>query len=900
MSASPPILLSDCWAKTDPTTGKPALTVRDHCLIVGAVAEVLWHNLPSAVRSQLPSGGVALAALHDIGKITPGFLAKCDWWKARMKEVGLPIERLQNGCRKHADLSQTDMETRLGEARIWARALGGHHGRFVRCPETERNESKSIFLPLRDKLAEELVALFGALPAENPAIHSQLSEYPRVAALCGFIILCDWIGSDEENFPLPAGGLESPPLSKSDALASAAVALQRRSIVQPPLRTDRTFGQLFTPAASPAYAPNDLQQKCRDHITGPGLYIVEAPMGVGKTEAALNAAIPLVGKDKAAGIYFALPTQLTSNKIHERVATALSQAIPDETVATLALAHSASWLTDPTAFRVMPPTANTEPEERTDPRAVRSWFTSRRALLARYGVGTIDQALIGALPVKYAALRIFGLAAKVVIFDEVHTYDGYTARLLDALIRHLLALRCTVIILSATLTVARRGELVACASPTVPDLPDSYPLLTCCPDGKAPYPVEIDPPEDSIPLNISIRKIALPDPSLPDSLVEEIQARTQRGECVLVIRNTVALAQETYSRLLRDGIESGLLHSRYPSHVRNGHPLPEFTDEAHPGGREASWIAKLGKTGPRPKGCILVATQIAEQSLDIDADLLVTDLCPADMLLQRIGRLWRHMTLRPRETRPCPEPETWVLVPETPPDEDADGIERALKPHSAIYAPYILLRTLQQLRDTLPVPAAIRTFLEGTYVPVDADAEPPAWVELRRRMDREIEKLTDQGRLIAADPYLTPLGDDAFRAPTRLRDFPTTDLVILKAVPAVQPGGELELHFHSGEKLRWHPARPWTFQIARAVFLSTVRVPSYQVPDSTPPEWLKTHSHGPVIAAHLNGRNLIETEIREALPFVFQSELGLVYEKNLTEPPGSKPSFQPYDDDWPL
>lgn len=734
-----------------------------------------------------------------------------------------------------------------------------------------------------------------------------MTEYPHVAALCGFIILCDWLGSDEENFPLPAEGMAAPPLPKESALASASAALKRRSVVQPPLRDDCAFGELFTPEGTPAYQPNDLQIQCHRHISGPGLYIVEAPMGVGKTEAALHAAVSLVSTSKAAGIYFALPTQLTSNKIHERVAAALSRAIPHDTEATLALAHAAAWLKDAQDFRILPSVPGSEEDDGVDPRVQRSWFTSRRALLARYGVGTIDQALMAALPVKYAALRMFGLAGKVVIFDEVHTYDAYTGKLLQALIRHLLALRCTVIILSATLTVARRAELLECASNVLPDLPDDYPLLTCCPLGETPYPVPISAPEDSIPLDVSIRKIHLPEPALPDALVEEIHSRASRGECVLIIRNTVALAQETFARFGYKGYERGLLHSRFPFHIRNGHPLPEFADEDHPEGIEAAWIANLGKRGPRPRGCVLITTQIAEQSLDIDADLLMTDLCPADMLLQRIGRLWRHMSLRPAEARPCPKPETWVLVPDIPGDGDADAIQRALKPHSALYSPYILLRTLHELPGILSVPSGIRSFLEAAYEE-PPKGEPAAWAELRDSQRTEIEKRSAMGGLISADPYLSPLDDDEFRAPTRLRDFPTTDLVLLKSAPAVQPGGGVVLHFHSGETLLWHPGQPWTFKIARAVFLSTVRVPSYQLPEMRPPEWLETHSHGAVLSGYLGDSihadekqdHLYETGTRKILPFRYERGRGLLFEKELVPSLAKENHDLTYEDDWPL
>ncbi len=880
---APAISLSDCWAKTDPVTGRPALTVRDHCMIVGAVAEAIRAHLPRAVQSVLPAGSVVLTAFHDVGKLTFGFQAKCEFWKSRVRENGVHVNRLQNSCGNHAGLSQSCLEQIFGSARPWTKAVGGHHGRFIQRIDREHNGSARIFEPLRGALIAELRALFGDPPDEPPPGDSELTEFPHVAALCGFIILCDWLGSDEDNFPLPARGLESPPVSKEEALAGAAATLAKRGLIQPGLRADRSFGELFTPAGQTPYRPNDLQAACAEHIDGPGLYVVEAPMGMGKTEAALDAAARLVSSDRAAGLYFALPTQLTSNKIHERVEAFLANALPDGASATLALAHSASWLHDRVTLRIAPASGCGTDDDQLDPRAARSWFTSRRALLARYGVGTIDQALMGALPVKFAALRLFGLAGKVVVFDEVHTYDAYTGRLLDRLIDHLLALRCTVIVLSATLTTERRAGLIRRATTTAPSLPAAYPLLTCCRPGEAVESVEVAYPGHLSAHAVAMRRIELAAPDLPESLVEEIQARARRGECVLVIRNTVALAQETFAALRQEGIETGLLHSRFAFHVRNGHPDPLHQDPAFPDGREAAWVARLGKEGPRPEGCILVATQVAEQSLDIDADLLVTDLCPADMLLQRVGRLWRHMTQRPAASRPGPNPETWVVVPALPADGNAEEIEKALRPHSAIYAPYVLLRTLRELPATLHIPAGIRRFLEAVYAPAAPATDPAAWADLRKKMEDEIETRTGQGSFLTANPYFPPGSDDESRALTRYREVETIDLVLLASAPRTLPGGAIELRFHSGETLQWRPGQPWTFLIARAAFLSTVRVACYLVPKESPPDWLALHTHGPVLGAFLRDGQLVTVTQETSLPLRFEPDRGLVHEKMLAE-----------------
>ena len=231
------------------------------------------------------------------------------------------------------------------------------------------------------------------------------------------------------------------------------------------LRPDLQFRELFRSQNSEiGFNANPLQALCLESICRPGLHLIEAPMGGGKTEAGLAAAHRLIAAGHHHGLYFALPTQLTSNRIHERVEQFLRNALAEET--DHPLAHANSWLRRDLEIHLRP--AHAQPDKGEAPNEhtaeARSWFaSSRQALLARYGVGTVDQALLGAVAARYCAVRLFGLAGKVVILDEVHSYDAYTSSVLDKLIERLLALRCTVLVLSATLTTRRREELLKLA-----------------------------------------------------------------------------------------------------------------------------------------------------------------------------------------------------------------------------------------------------------------------------------------------------------------------------------------------------------------------------------------------------------------------------------------------------
>lgn len=884
------IRLSDCWAKTDPVTGRPALTVRDHCLIVGAVAEEFLSRLPSTTCRLLPAGAATMAALHDLGKITAGFLSQCQSWKRSLMARGLDLNRMQSSSLSHAGLSQTVVGKRLGAAANWAYALGGHHGRFTRLPAAEHPLSEAAFALLRDELTEELVGTFGRFPELPPPGGTEDREYPHIAALCGFIILCDWLGSDEENFPLPTQGTAAPPLQKSAASAGAITAISRRRLVQPGIQDDVSFGSLFTPRQANPYSPNELQTCCAGHIDSPGLYLVEAPMGMGKTEAALWAAARLISSGRAAGLYFALPTQLTSNKIHERVGSFLSNALPPDADATLALAHSASWLREPATFRIVGGPAAAE--ETTDSAAARSWFTSCRALLARYGVGTIDQALMASLPVKWAALRMFGLAGKVVILDEVHSYDAYTARLIDCFVKDMLALDSTVIVLSATLTEARRRELMRAAGSEEPlNGAAPYPALTICKPGAPAECLPIAYHADLPRHEVQFTRVPIGDQTLPESTVAAIFDHARRGARVLIVRNTVALAQATFSLFAQEGVERGLIHSRFPHHVRYG-------ADGSPG-IEDQWVARLGKSGHPAEGCILVSTQLVEQSLDIDADLLVTDLCPADLLLQRIGRLWRHMQARPAKSRPLPRPETWLLLPDLPQDPATTGreLDHALRPHSRIYPAYQLLRTLDALGSSIQLPSGIRPLLESCHA--ELRDEPSAWGDLREALEKDVSAKIDKAAFLR-DRYLPPADDDEFRAPTRLIDMETTSLLLLSAPPRHQPGNIVELRFHDGSSFDWHPGSPWQFPLAKAVFLNSLRLPVWQVPKEPAPEWLSMHSHGPAHAAWIaeNGTlHLVETGT--PLPFRYEKERGLVFVRDLT-PPKDQHFDSQQDDEYPF
>jgi CRISPR-associated endonuclease/helicase Cas3 len=265
----------------------------------------------------------------------------------------------------------------------------------------------------------------------------------------------------------------------------------------------------------------------------------------------------------------------------------------------------------------------------------------------------------------------------------VHTYDTYTHTIIDSLLKELLELRCTVIILSATLSKARRGFILGQES-----INESYPLISAKTDSCKE--LSFKSPESRI---VSIKQVPVDDLAM-----QEAAARAESGQQVIWVENTVEKAQYIFKCLASSGIKAGLLHSRF---IKNDRDYIE---------RE--WLELYGKDAARRGECgrILVGTQILEQSLDIDADFLITRLAPIDMLFQRIGRLWRHnIPFRCASAKQ----EMWVLMPNEIsylPKKDFGG-------SAMIYEPYILYRTFEELSNLaqLNIPTDIRVLIEKVY-----------------------------------------------------------------------------------------------------------------------------------------------------------------------------------------
>ncbi len=514
------------------------------------------------------------------------------------------------------------------------------------------------------------------------------------------------------------------------------------------------------------------------------------------------------------------------------------------------LIHGNSWLMD-----VYPPIQINADATYEDAYCAVDWFSSpKRALLAPFGVGTVDQALLSVVAAKHFFVRRFALSGKVVILDEIHSYDLYTGTLIDVLVEELTKLGCTVIILSATLTGARRRGLFPGASSDEKsmsaDLVAPFPLISGL-DEQGSVVVEATTSPKSKDISVEFVKI--------EKAYEEVISLAHDGGAVLWIHNTVDAAQQTYQRLkseIGEAFPIGLLHSRFPFWRRKQ--------------LENEWMERFGKDGHGRCGSILVSTQVVEQSVDLDADLLVTELAPSDMLLQRIGRLWRHY----REGRPIDIPRVYILQEDSSLEEfsemNPESIVASLGKKARIYSAYILLRTLEVWSDRISVvlPGQIRELIELTYR--EKNDIPKSWIELERKSfetDTFHKKLATRN----TNPW-QPVLKDMEGCQTRLNEVPSIPLVLCRELSRenAQLLDDTRISF-AGEA--------FNLSVAQGIHKNMVRVPEYFIPGAGAGavHGLKRYVHGKHAACIVHDDS--SCTIHELMPkkrFTYTDDLGFV------------------------
>jgi CRISPR-associated endonuclease/helicase Cas3 len=783
------------WAKHD-RVSDGWLPLWQHMDDSAAVAGLLWDRwLPAAVRRMVaePFAGdetdarrlvVWLAGIHDVGKATPAFACQVDGLADAMRAAGLemPYQKQMGADRRMAPhglagqlLLQDWLEERCGwpgrSTAQFAVVIGGHHGvppesaqvaDLDAHPELLRTPgpSQALWRQVQVELLEACADEFG--------VRQRLEEWRRVTlpqtvqvALSAVVIVADWIASNPDLFPY------LPQEQGRAGAERAAAAWQALGLPEPwrPRAPEGSAGELIAarfelPEGAVVRPVQEATVRLAWEMPEPGLVIVEAPMGEGKTEAALAAAEVLAARAGAGGVFFALPTMATSNAMFPRLLKWLDRlpAREGEQLSVL-LAHSKAALNDDYAevkagARVASVDVDADgqvpapgAEQRAAPAELvaHQWLSGRKkGMLASFVVGTVDQLLFAGLKSRHLALRHLALAGKVVVIDEAHAYDAYMNTYLDRVLGWLGAYRVPVVVLSATLPAGRRRELAEAYAGessgaeafTPVGQAAGYPLLTAVCPGRPPL---LEQPAAS-GRGSSVRLEGLEDDL--EVLAGRLEAELTEGGCVLVVRNTVKRVLET-AKALRAHFGSDVVtvaHARFLDVDRAAKDKDLL----------ARFDSKAAIGNGRPIRHIVVASQVAEQSLDVDFDLLVTDLAPVDLLLQRMGRLHRHR----RDGRPgrLRDPRCWVTGVDwtAAPPEPVRGSQ-------TVYGRHALLRSLAVLRPHLAkagpevrLPQDISPLVQQAYGPNPVG--PDEWAEAMTQAQLAHERVRAE-KARAADTF---------------------------------------------------------------------------------------------------------------------------------------------------
>lgn len=730
-----------------------------HCLDVAAVASVWWDLCPSIQKRFAGRVGLScervkawvlfFITIHDLGKFDVRFQLKARELVKKLRE-DLDVDSLDSGLSRHYWHGEfafswvyEDLASRFGwkasaddpfggfsegehiweKWMPWLQAVAGHHGKEP--SEDCLSPDDGLFVDgsvsgfdsrARVEFIEVLESLF--LIPEGLSL-GDLPPKVDVQFLAGFCSVCDWLGSSEENREgTKRFGYQSLPTELAqyfqERLSIAKQLLEESGLLKKTV-TEGGMENVFPEFAQPQQVQN-LVDDLRLHQ---GLTLIEAPTGAGKTEAALAFASRLLAGGDADSIVFALPTQATADAMLGRLSDVAERLFATTDVV---LAHGKARFNPAFIDLQKASRKNTPQNHKAELEAgvqCSQWLSQskKRAFLGQIGVCTIDQVLVSVLPVKHRFVRAFGLGKSVLIVDEVHAYDAYMYGLLDRVLRQQRSMGGSVVLLSATLPLKLRSALLNSwgQSGDVFSVDDAYPMVSqATAEGVAKFTLpdhEIERlkalPERRVEIATTATAGMLPDESLQKEIIEAAES----GANVVIICNLVADAQNLASRLRNlAACPVDVFHSRY-----------RFKDRQD---KQAVVMRDYGKGEGRKRGAILVATQVVEQSLDIDFDWMITQLCPMDLLFQRLGRLHRHQRTRPQGFE---KPRCVVLVPE---NQDYEL-------HKLIYgngdAPNsrVLWRTEQLLKSnpSMLFPEVYRPLIEKVYQEDAWEGEPTGITE---------------------------------------------------------------------------------------------------------------------------------------------------------------------------
>ncbi len=637
-----------------------------------------------------------LAAVHDLGKFSYQFQSKAE----HVFGLLFPTLKRRAETESHAALGLGALVDWLLEEiyvdvldesalHCLANAACGHHGK----PETRGGNLG----PVRSTAHDFLRAMRDLFKPAWPDVETRATDIKKASwTIAGILAQCDWVGSSQHYFPYT-----EPRYSPSEYFAIAleraqlAVAELRLGGAAPETKTD--FKRLF-----PTFtAPTPLQQYCNNvelDGNGPKLFILEDETGSGKTEAALTLAARLLAKGYGEGVLMALPSQTTADALFSRLVPLARKFFGSKETPSLVLAHGSAKLSLSRLTQTRPDLGSISEE-------LRSWAqdSSKTALLADFGVATIDQVAMSALATKHTAMRQLGLAGKVLIVDEVHACEPYMLGLLEHVMMKQAAQGDSVVLLSATLPEAAKTKLIKAfqrgldvVAPLT--LAAHYPLATCV--------SRTDFEQATLAAARDPRRLQL-KPISEAAAYALIEHWLNEGKSVGLFKNTVASAQEAYRYFaVRSPGRVTLAHARFSA--------------KHRGENDAALLRRFGpKSGAETRrGQLIISTQVGEQSLDIDFDECASDHAPLDALLQRFGRRRRH----PRDeagnrsdVEQRLDSPVYVIMPDPKSDRFLDELPFGT---TLVYdMPAVLHRTAQVIADQrgVDIPHGVRAAVDFAY-----------------------------------------------------------------------------------------------------------------------------------------------------------------------------------------
>ncbi|MFS0885167.1 CRISPR-associated helicase Cas3' [Aeromicrobium sp. 179-A 4D2 NHS] len=939
------------------------LPLHQHLKDAGDAAAKIWDDwLPKVTRelitSALPDSipetdrettaraiGIFLAASHDVGKATPCFAVMNDTLATEMHRHDLVIEAdlnvrsperktLMHALASHFALSDWmtsgDPTGRDYDTSWLGYILGGHHGRHG----TERLDSLAatdrLYGPdewehVRDEHLERALYL-ADLDFETLIAVSVNPPSQQVQVLySALVVYADWLASATDLFPLylhQPGVL--PPAQNRDDTTRSDPAWIRLGSVPPPWApslaccedADTMFASRFVPGRDAKARP--VQQAAYDaanECDPASLLIIEAPMGEGKTEAGLMAAEILAHRSGAGGIMMAMPTQVTTDRMFDRIIDWLnnsSESLDDHGKHTVSLVHSKASYNQRLETLRLPDATLAEDDQHA---FAHVWLTGRKTGLANFVVATVDQLLMMALAGRNIPMRHFGIAGKVVIIDEAHAYDAFMNRYMDVVLEYLGSYNIPVVMLSATLPVHTRQDFIDAyvrgqsgnpeKNPLVQTdlkITPAYPAITWFShEGKGMHKAAPVSPK----VQVKIGRWNENDHQMARRLDALLRKNGQPSGRALIIRNTVKGAQETYRNLREHfGDAVQLMHARFT----DGDRLE----------RDARISTMFGEGNAADTSLqILVSTQVVEQSLDVDFDMLVTDVAPTDVLFQRMGRIHRHRARdghRPdRLTTPLAvlRHANWRV-------DDVLKLGEAGASSSFIYEHMLIYRAMLQFRNraTVSLPGDIAKMVHVAYMWEIESFRPEEdplikrnakyagivkWAWLQARTHREeararaaaflihsVTQRADFGNLALLEGFLyNELGGQALDASVRDSLMPT-EVILLDCIDADdEPEFFLPSASSFGPDLKAipiTPGQPITDDALReAVNACSLRIPAHvfnrsdsgglKIRHQFHPGWTDSFNAGP-----LSGKPVVWLDTREhAAQFVaYDREIGAI------------------------